>query len=65
MKDWGHVTGCRRNGITSKTALGNASQYATGRWEALTRYVDDGGCVIDNNVAERLMRGITVTHKAF
>ena len=35
------------------------------RWEALTRYVDDGRLAIDNNVAERLMRGIAVTRKNF
>ena len=35
------------------------------RGEALTRYADDGRLAIDNNVAERLMRGISVTRKNF
>ena len=35
------------------------------RWDALTRYVDDGRLSIDNNFAERLLRGIAVTRKNF
>jgi len=45
--------------------VGTTLQYALGRWEALTRYAEDGRLAIDNNVAERLMRGIAVTRKNF
>jgi len=40
-------------------------QYALGRWKALTRYANDGKLAIDNNLAERLLRGIAVTRKNF
>lgn len=33
------------------------------RWAALTRYVDDGRLEIDNNDAERALRGIAVGRK--
>jgi len=51
----------QRRRASGKTVLGRALQYALGRWEALTRYADDGRLAIDNNVAERLMRGIAVS----
>ena len=50
----------QRRRASGKTVLGRALQYALGRWEALTRYADDGRLAIDNNVAERLMRGIAM-----
>jgi len=62
MKIWMEA---QRRRASSKTALGKALQYALGRWEALTRYADDGRLAIDNHVAERLMRGIAVTRKNF
>ena len=55
----------QRRRLSGKTALGKALQYALGRWEALTRYADDGRLAIDNNLAERLLRGIAVTRKNF
>ena len=48
----------QRRRASSKTALGKALQYALARWDALTRYADDGRLAIDNNLAERLLRGI-------
>ena len=44
---------------------GQGAAVALGRWEALTRYTDDGRLAIDNNLAERLLRGIAVTRKNF
>ena len=55
----------QRRRASSKTALGRALQYALGRWEALARYADDGRLAIDNNLAERLLRGIAVSRKNF
>jgi len=40
-------------------------QYALSRWEALTRYAGNGRLAIDNNVAERALRGIAITRKNF
>ncbi len=62
MKTWMEA---RRRRASGKTVLGKALQYALGRWEALTRYADDGRLAIDNNVAERLMRGIAISRKNF
>ena len=55
----------QRRRLSSKSALGKALQYALGRWDALTRYLDDGRLSIDNNLSERLLRGIAVTRKNF
>lgn len=62
FKTWAEA---QRRRLSSKTALGKAFQYALGRWPALIRYVADGRLSIDNNVAERLLRGIAVTRKNF
>jgi len=55
----------QRRRASGKTVLGKALQYALGRWEALTRYADDGRLAIDNNVAERLMRGIATIRSLY
>ena len=40
-------------------------QYALARWDALTLYASDRRIGIDNNPAERALRGIAVTRKNF
>ena len=55
----------QRRRLSGKAPLGKAFQYALTRWDALTRYVKDGRLSIDNNLAERLLRGIAVTRKNF
>jgi hypothetical protein len=35
------------------------------RWEALTRYCDDGHLEIDNNAAERSLRGVVLGKKNY
>jgi transposase len=55
----------QRRRLSGKTSLGKAVQYALSRWDALTRYVEDDRLSIDNNLAERLLRGIAVTRKNF
>lgn len=62
LRDWMEAQRRRPSG---KSDLGKALQYALGRWDALMRYLDDGQLSIDNNLAERLLRGITVTRKNF
>ena len=47
----------------SETTL--AIQYALNRWPALTRFADDGRIEIDNNAAERSLRGIALGRKNF
>src|SRR6266513_4215315 len=47
----------------SDTAL--AVRYARGGWQALLRYVDDGGIEIDNNAAERALRVVALGRKNY
>ncbi len=46
-----------------KSALGKAVAYTLALWAELTHYVDDGNLAIDNNSAERAMRGVAVGRK--
>jgi transposase len=55
----------QRRRLSGKSTLGKALQYALNRWDALTRYIEDGRLSIDNNLSERLLRGIAVTRKNF
>lgn len=55
----------QRRRLSVKTTLAKAIQYALSRWQALTRFADDGRLAIDNNVAERALRGIAITRKNF
>ena len=48
-----------------QSLLGQAIDYALGRWEALTRYVDDGRLEIDNNLCENGIRPTAVGKKNF
>jgi transposase len=54
-----------RRRLSTKTKLGKALQYSLSRWDALTRYATDGRLDIDNNAAERAIRGIAMTRKNF
>ncbi len=51
--------------MSAKTDLAKAIRYALVRREALTRYGSDGRLGIDNNPAERSLRGIALTRKNF
>ncbi|HEY8614053.1 MAG TPA: transposase [Roseomonas sp.] len=51
--------------MSGKSTLGKALQYALSRWDALVRYVENGRLSIDNNLSERLLRGIAVTRKNY
>jgi transposase len=55
----------QRRRISGKTALGKAFAYTLGRWEALTCFATDGRLSIDNNLSERLLRGVAITRKNF
>jgi transposase len=55
----------QRRRVSGKTALGKAFRYALGRWEALTCFATDGRLSIDNNLSERLLRGVAITRKNF
>jgi transposase len=51
--------------LSAKSELAGAIKYALKRWRALTRYRDDGSIEIDNNAAERALRGPVLSRKNF
>ena len=61
LKHWLQAT---HAGVGQVGAAG-AIRYALKRWTALTRYRDDGAIEIDNNAAERALRGPVLSRKNF
>lgn len=51
--------------VSRKSALAGAINYALARWPALTRFCGDGGVEIDNNAAERALRGVALGRKNY
>jgi len=51
--------------LSRKSDTTTAVKYALGRWEALTRYADDGHLEIDNNAAERSLRAVALGRKNY
>lgn len=49
--------------VLPKSALGDALGYVRNQWIALNRFVEDGRLAIDNNAAERALRGVAVGRK--
>jgi transposase len=49
--------------IPGKSDLAGAIRYARSRWDALTRYVDDGRLEISNNAAENAIRPLKLGAK--
>ena len=43
--------------------MAKAIAYGTKRWPALSRFLDDGRLEIDNNIAERALRGVAVRRR--
>jgi transposase len=46
--------------VSTKSSIAQAIGYSLTRWTALTRYVQDGRIEIDNNAAERALRGVAL-----
>ena len=51
--------------LSQKSDTTAAVKYALGRWEALTRYANDGCLEIDNNAAERALRAVALGRKNY
>jgi len=51
--------------VLPKSPMGDAIGYALNNWRALNRYVLFGFLSIDNNVAERTLRGIAIGRKNY
>jgi len=49
--------------VLPKSPEGQAISYTLSNWEALVRYCEDGDLDIDNNGAERSLRGVAVGRK--
>jgi transposase len=50
----------QRQKATDGTAIAKAMDYSLGRWDALTRFLDDGALPIDNNWIENRIRPIAL-----
>src|SRR5271155_1504078 len=62
MRTWMEATLAK---LSRKSDTAAAIRYASSRWQALTRYVDDGQLEIDNNAAERALRVVALGRKNF
>jgi transposase len=49
--------------LSPKSAMAKALVYGRKRWQALTRFLDEGTAEIDNNIAERAMRSVAIGRK--
>jgi transposase len=50
----------QRSKVPDGSATAKAIEYSLGRWEALTRYIDDGDLPIDNNWIENRIRPVAL-----
>ena len=62
MKKWFEETLVK---LSRKSDTTKAIRYALGRWDALTRFCDDGHLEIDNNAAERSLRAVVLGRKNY
>jgi len=53
----------RRTLLSSSNDTAKAINYLFNRWEAFTRFLDDGRVCLSNNAAERALRGVAVGRK--
>ena len=51
--------------VLPKSPIGEAINYASKHWGALTRYLEDGRLKIDNNHTERALRGVVIGRKNY
>jgi transposase len=50
----------QRAKLSPKHDLAKAMTYILNRWEAFTRFLDDGRVCLSNNAAERALRGVAI-----
>lgn len=62
LRQWFEATLSKLSRKSDTTA---AIRYALSRWDALMRFVDDGRIEIDNNAAERSLRGVALGRKNY
>jgi hypothetical protein len=54
-----------RTQVENRSELAKAIDYGLNRWKQLTLYAQDGTLEIDNNIAERAVRGVGIGKKNF
>ena len=62
LRQWLETTSSKLSRKSDTTA---AIRYALSRWDALTCYIEDGHIEIDNNAAERSLRGVALGRKNY
>jgi hypothetical protein len=62
LKAWAQET-CPK--LSARSELAAAFRYMLARWLALTRCIDDGRLALDNNPAERALRGVAIGMKNY
>ncbi len=55
----------QRAKLSRHNDLAKAMDYILKRWEAFTRFLDDGRVCLSNNAAERALRGIALGRKSW
>jgi transposase len=60
LEKWMRQERCK---LSSRSPLAKALAYSLKRWEALTRFLEDGRICMTNNAAERAVRGIAMGRK--
>ena len=54
-----------RTKVENKSELARALDYALKRWQQLSHFTEDGTLEVDNNIAERSVRGVGIGKKNF
>ena len=54
-----------RGKLSRHNDIAKAMDYMLKRWQAFTRFLDDGRVCLTNNAAERALRGIAIGRKAW
>lgn len=62
LREWFEATLSKLSRKSDTTA---AIRYALSRWDALTRYIEDGHIEMDNNAAERSLRAVAPGRKNY
>ena len=62
LEAWMRAT---RGKLSRHTELAKAMDYMLKRWDAFTRFLDDGRICLTNNAAERALRGIALGRKSW
>jgi hypothetical protein len=60
LKRFGDWLEAEARRVLPKNPIREAMEYALNHWVALNRYTQHGSLAIDNNVAERALRGIAI-----